>query len=329
MARLHALDRGDLVADRRRALEGEFRARAFHRRDEFAHDRFGLAVEEHLGVAHALGVRGFVDEADARRRAALDLVLQARPRTVAEVAVFAVADAKQLLDEFQTLAHRARARERAEIAAAFVARAAMEFQARKRLVRGRVLARARIRVTRARGRFRPGQMDIRITLVVAQDDVVARPQRLDELRLEQQRLCLRARDRRLHARDLRNHRRDARIHLRLEEIAADALFEIARLADVKQPALRIEHAVHARRACERAHEGLAVEWSVALAHPVIVVRASEKIQRFHRTQPRSSRIERADSVATATIENRRADSPQTSSIRHGAAPPVTPAFSSL
>ena len=108
------------------------------------------------------------------------------------------------------------------------------------------------------------QMDVRIALVVAKHDVVSRLQRLDQLRFQQQRLGFGARDRRLDASDLRDHRGEARVHLRLEEIIADALPEIARLADVEQLVVRAEHAVDAGRAGQRADESLAVEGGLGL-----------------------------------------------------------------
>ena len=78
----------------------------------------------------------FVNDADAGRRAALDLVLQARPRAVAEVAVFAVANEEQLLQFIQRLAHRASARVRPEVTPFALARAAVKFAAAE--IRGRV-----------------------------------------------------------------------------------------------------------------------------------------------------------------------------------------------
>ncbi len=236
--RLHTLDGRDLVADQRRALERELARRALHRADELLHDRIGAPVEEHRRVAHVVAVCIALDQADARRRAAPDLMLQARPRAVLEIAVLAVADLEELLDQVEALAHRTRARKRPEITPAAAARAAMECETR-------ILARR--------------QVYVRIALVVAENDVVARLQRLDQLRFEQQRLGLGARDHRLDARDLRDHRGNARIHVDLEEVAPDALPEAAGLADVEQLVVRAEHAVDAGRIAQRADECLAVE----------------------------------------------------------------------
>ncbi len=189
-------------------------------------------------MTHVFLVGVALDEPDARRGAAADLMLQARPRAIPEIAVLAIADPEQLLDQIETLAHRARTRKRAEITSAAAARTAMKREPR-------IFARR--------------QMDVRIALVVAKHDVVSRLQRLDDLRFEQQRLGLGTRNRRFDTRDLRDHRGEPRIHLRLEEVVADALFEIARLADVEQVVARAEHAIDAGRTAEGADERLAVE----------------------------------------------------------------------
>ena len=109
-----------------------------------------------------------------------------------------------------------------------------------------------------------GQMDVGITLVVAQQDVVARAQTLDQLRFEQQGLGLGTRQGDFDLRYLGNHRGNARLHARLEEIAANALLQIAGLADVEQIAGRTEHAIDARRAAQIGDKGLAVEWKISL-----------------------------------------------------------------
>ena len=104
-------------------------------------------------------------------------------------------------------------------------------------------AQLRIRVAR--------HADVRIALVVAKQDVVARLERLDEVVLEQQRLALGAHGRRLDARDLRDHRGDARLVAALLEIARDALLQVARLADVERAAGGVEHPVHAGQMRQR------------------------------------------------------------------------------
>ena len=103
------------------------------------------------------------------------------------------------------------------------------------------------------------EADVRVALVVAVEDVVARLLRLDQVVLEQQRLALGARHRRLDARDLRDHRRDARLVAGLLEIVRDALLEVASLADVERLARPVEHPVHARPVRQRLQELARVE----------------------------------------------------------------------
>src|SRR5687767_4280811 len=152
---------------------------------------------------------------------------QARTRAVGEDGIFARAYPEHLLDELDALPDCAGIRERTVVAMLVVKRSAMKTE-------------PRIRV--------PGHYEVRIRLVIPEEDVVARAERLDEVVLEEQRLAFRARDRRLHARDVRNHDlragRDAR---RLLKVRRDALAKIERLADVQHFAGRVEHAVDARQ----------------------------------------------------------------------------------
>ena len=95
------------------------------------------------------------------------------------------------------------------------------------------------------GKSAPGHDEIRIGLVVPEKDVVARAERLDQVVLEQQRLALGARDRRLDGRYVRDHHlRAGRDTRGLLEVRRDALPEIERLADVQHFPGRIEHAVY-------------------------------------------------------------------------------------
>ena len=92
-----------------------------------------------------------------------------------------------------------------------------------------------------------GDEDIGKRLVVTQQHVEARPQALDEVRLQQQRLGFGPRRDEFHRRGLLDHADDP---VRLQSdagIAGDALLEIARLADIEHVACRIEHAVDAGR----------------------------------------------------------------------------------
>ena len=115
------------------------------------------------------------DQANTRTPAAPDLVLQARARPVREERVFALAHAKQLLQQQQRFAGGDAARIGPEVPVRAAAWPAVERDPR-------VLVRR-------------GELDVGKALVVAQLHVVARPVPLDEVRLEQQRLGRRGRDR--------------------------------------------------------------------------------------------------------------------------------------
>ena len=71
---------------------------------------------------------------------------------------------------------------------------------------------------------------------------------LDEIEFEQQRFGVGIRDRDFHARRLRDQRLDLRLHVAGLKIRSDAAFEVARLADVENLAVRVQHPVHARAA---------------------------------------------------------------------------------
>jgi hypothetical protein len=92
-----------------------------------------------------------------------------------------------------------------------------------------------------------GELQIRIRLVVAKQDVVARRERLDQIILEQQRFGFGPRDRGFNFANARNHHRDARRKQCLREIARHAFSQVARLADVQHVALLVVIAVHARQ----------------------------------------------------------------------------------
>ena len=90
MHRLAALDVGQrpeaVAIDRRQLVIPRIRRRSHGRREARLH--IGrLAGEERLGVGDQLGIFLAADAVDAGRRAALDLIEQARPRAVGEEAV--------------------------------------------------------------------------------------------------------------------------------------------------------------------------------------------------------------------------------------------------
>src|SRR6185312_2870250 len=89
---------------------------------------------------------------------------------VGEEAVAAVADAEELLQLIERVAHRPGARERSEVASGRAARAAVEGEPRELVI--------------------DAELHVREALVVAQYDVEARLVRLDEVVFEKQRLGL-------------------------------------------------------------------------------------------------------------------------------------------
>ena len=91
---LDAPQRGDAVAYDRGFLELLLCGGGFHVPGQFVEQFLALALQEQLRIVHLVRVFLFRYEADARRRAALDLILQAGPGTVAEIAVLALANLK-------------------------------------------------------------------------------------------------------------------------------------------------------------------------------------------------------------------------------------------
>ena len=193
-------------ADRLMGLDVRQRANAV------AQDRGGLELEIARGHVHALRQRlldlavaaaqeaahlvdhgvvfGLGDAADARRRAALDLVLQAGPRARREDAVGTRAQREGALQGVERAIDGGRRGEGAEILVAGLAHAAVL------------------------GELRPfgvaADDDVGERLVVAQQHVEARPEALDQVVLEQQRLGLAAGDREFHGLRRRHHADQAR-----------------------------------------------------------------------------------------------------------------------
>ncbi len=99
----------------------------------------------------------------------------------------------------------------------------------------------------------------RIAFVVAVHDVVTRRQLLDQRGFQQQRLVFAGGERHLHTRDLRDHAFDARIAAGAQEIAADALLQIARFPHVQQFVARAVHTINARLRGQLRQEGFRIE----------------------------------------------------------------------
>ncbi len=134
--RLQLAQRGDLVAQFGGTLELQRLAGLLHRLGQLVDHRIAAPFEKHLGMAHVVAIVLHADQPHARRAAAADLVLQARPRAIAEIAVLALAHLEQLLHQAETFAHRVGTGIRPEIAPRQVLRAAMERQPRIVLAAG-------------------------------------------------------------------------------------------------------------------------------------------------------------------------------------------------
>jgi hypothetical protein len=223
----HPRQRLDLVAHAGRLLELEVLG---------VHQHLLFQVFQHLALAPAQELGRVVDVAlvvfrrdqlDARAAAAADLVQQAGPRAVVEDAVLAGAQLEHLLQQLHRFLHRPGAREGTEVLVLLVQRAAVIGHAR---------------------RVSAGDLQVGVRFIVAEQDVVARLERLDQVVFQDQRLGLAVRHRGLEARDLRHHHRDARARQILLEVARHAVLEVARLADVQDLVLGVEIAVHAGQA---------------------------------------------------------------------------------
>jgi hypothetical protein len=97
----------------------------------------------------------------------------------------------------------------------------------------------------ARKRLARRQLQVRVVLVVAQQDVVLRRPLLDQIVLERERLHYRVGDDHLNRRDVVEERVVPRAEPVRTEIAADAVAQRARLADVDGLPRRIRPQIHA------------------------------------------------------------------------------------
>src|SRR5512135_3063622 len=230
---LHPRQRSNLVAIQCRFLVAPPARGRFHLARQGPDDVVLAAIEEEFRVAHVLRVGFGADQSRARRRAATDLIKQAWPRPVFEHAVLAGAQPEHTLQQLNRLAYRMRVREWAEVAVVAIPGTPMEADARHAMTRDH---------------------EVRVGLVVAKQNVVARRMALDEIVLEQQRLGLGARYGRLDRGDLRKHHLDARTRDLLVEIRSDAFAQVARLAHIERLAARSEHAIDPGQVWKTGHK---------------------------------------------------------------------------
>jgi hypothetical protein len=223
---LDAGERADAVADGRRTLEFQGLGGGFHLRGQGLLHAAGFSGEEGFGLVDQGGVVLRADAFDAGGGAALDLVQQAGAGAVLEHRVAAGAQQEHALHGRHGLVDRPGAGEGAVIAALAHARAAVLGD----LGVGVIL-----------GQDQPG-----IGFVVAQDDVVARLQALDEVGFEEKGLRLRMRGDDLHGHGLVDHAAQAFGQAGELGVAGDALAQGAGLADVQRVAVGGQHAIDAR-----------------------------------------------------------------------------------
>src|SRR6185437_12093043 len=126
LLRLNVLQRRELIADLRGALELQPPCRLLHPLLQSGVHLVAAAFEHLDGGLNVLRISLAADEPDAGRRAAADLMLQAGAAAIGEEAVAAVADAEELLQLIERVAHGPGRRERAEIPSGSAARAAIE-----------------------------------------------------------------------------------------------------------------------------------------------------------------------------------------------------------
>ena len=180
-----------------------------------------LAVEEELHVADDLAVVVDGDEAfDTGAEAALDVVLQAGTRVVAVEVDLAAWDQEAAMDDVDEPVRQVAGKVRTEVGGAILAQAAGDED-----------------LGVAVGE---GELDVRVGLVVAQQDVEARLALLDEVVFERQGLVLVGDGDVFEVDGLAHERAGLGVGLRGgEEIAAHACTQILGLADVDDLALGV------------------------------------------------------------------------------------------
>ena len=233
LMRLDVGERGEPVAVERRGLEIEVVRCCFHRARKLRLHLLARAGKKCVRLRDEAIVVVERDLARARRRAALDLIKQARPRAACVDGVRAGADQKRLLQRVDRAADRAGRCERSEVAALPPPRAAMLHDRRRFVILG--------------------DQDVGKRFVVAEIDVEARPEALDQVRFEKQRLRLGPRAHESHGRGGADHAGDAAALPGDAGVADDPLLQAPRLADIEHVAVAIDHPVDAGCVRQRLH----------------------------------------------------------------------------
>ncbi len=227
LLRLDRRQCGEAVAVKRRGFEREFGRGLFHLAGKLLLDEAAAAGKEVGGLVHQLGIAGKIDLAGAGPRTAPDLIEQAGPGAAFKKTVGAGAHQEGALQRGDGAVDRAGGGERPEIPSRPRLRAAM-FQDLRRPVIAR-------------------DQNIGKRFVVAQLHVEARPQLLDQIGLEQQRLGFGRRRHDLDRRGRRDHAQDAcRLRCGDPGVGRKPLADVLGLADIQHVVGRIEHAIDAR-----------------------------------------------------------------------------------
>ena len=216
----------------------------------------GVATQKDDGVRHIAGVGVRRDMLHTRGAAAPDLVEQAGPAAVAEKGIFTGAQAKHLLQQSDGFLHSPGVGIGAEIPVLPVCGPAVVGHAG--IVR-RIGAHAALGRTfpprPALALGRAADLKVGITFVVAKQNVVPGPQRLDEGVFKDQRLGLGSHHRGFQARNLADHEADACAPVVFLEVARHPALKVDGLAHIKHLADGIEKPVNAgqRRQGGRLH----------------------------------------------------------------------------
>ena len=206
------------VADQRRSLEIQRFRSALHLHCQPLLHVVASAGKKNARLLDQCRIILPADAAHARSAAALDLVEQTRARADREDAVAARPQQKSLLQGHQGAIDRAGRGEWAEIAAVLGPGAAILGQLGK-IVTG-------------------GQMNERKRFIVPQQNIVARHQPLDQVALEQQRLCLGMGADDLHGGGFGNHAPQPVGQPRWMRVVLHPALQVARLADIDRFPLR-------------------------------------------------------------------------------------------
>ena len=223
VARLDPCQRLDAIAKLRRLFELQGVTGFLHLPRQTALDRPAVAGQESARLLDEGRVFGLADAVDAGRAAALDLMQEAGPRAVREHRVRTRPKQEGLLQDAQRLVDRPRRSKRAEIVPLSAMGAAVLEHPRESMV--------------------AGEQDRRKRFVVAQQNVVARLEALDQVRLEQERLGLGVGDDKFHRRRLRHYTARAHRLARQPRVAGDPLLQAFCLAHVEDFAAGVDHPI--------------------------------------------------------------------------------------